>query len=72
MIDTRLLNEIVESSGVTKIWLANKIGCSRPHLYKILDGTSNVTLSEIESISEALRLTPGTRNKIFFAQKVDE
>lgn len=69
MTDTTLLNELVNNSGVTKIWLANKIGCSRQRLYKILDG-SEVTASEIQSISEALRFTSATRDKVFFAQKV--
>jgi len=70
MTNTTLLNEIIESNGVTKLWLSNKIGCSRPRLYKILNG-GEVTASEIQAISDALRLTQSTRDKIFFAQKVE-
>lgn len=70
MIDTVLLNKVVEDSGVTKIWLANKIGCSRPRLYRILEG-GNVTLAEVESLCEALGISASTRNKIFFAQRVE-
>lgn len=69
MTDTKLLKEIIEDSGVTITWLARQIGCSRPRLYKILDG-GDATASEIQSISKALRMTDSTRNKIFFAQKV--
>ena len=69
MTDTKLLKEIIDDNGVTITWLARKMGCSRPRVYKILDG-GEVTASEIQSISTALRLTDSTRNKIFFAQKV--
>jgi len=69
MTDTVLLNELVDNSGVSKIWLARKIGCSRQRLYKILEG-SEVKASEIQSISDALKFTPATRDKIFFAKKV--
>lgn len=70
MINTQLLKETIESKGVTKKWLASKIGCSRPRLYKIIEG-KDASLSEIEKISEALGLSLTMRNKIFFAQKVE-
>ena len=65
MTDTVLLKEIIKDSGVTITWLADKVGCSRPRIYKILEG-GDATASEIVAISKALRLTDGTRNKIFF------
>lgn len=68
--DTKLLKEIIDDSGVTITWLAKKIGCSRPRVYNILNGY-DVTATEIQAISKALRLTDATRNKIFFAQKVE-
>ena len=68
--DTKLLKEIIDDSGVTITWLAKKIGCSRPRVYNILNGY-DVTATEIQAISKALRLTDSTRNKIFFAQKVE-
>ena len=67
MTNTDLLKEIIKDSGVTITWLADKMGCSRPRIYKILDG-GDVTASEIQSISKALKLTDSTRNKIFFAK----
>lgn len=69
MTDTSLLKEVVDNSGVTKRWLADKIGCSRPRLYRILDG-NEVTASEIQAICDALKLSTSMRDKIFFAQKV--
>lgn len=67
MTNTELLKQVIEESGVTITWLANKVGCSRPRIYKILDG-GETTASEIQSISNALKLTDSTRNKIFFAK----
>lgn len=69
MTDTVLLNQTVEDSGVTKAWLAKKVGISRPRLYKILDG-AECTASEIIGLSVALKLTAAKRDKIFFAKKV--
>ena len=66
MTNTKLLKEVIEDSGVTISWLARKIGCSRPRIYKILDG-GDATASEIQSISKAIKLSDSTRNKIFFA-----
>ena len=67
MTNTDLLKDVINESGVTITWLANKMGCSRPRIYKILDG-GEVTASEIQSMSKALKLTDSTRNKIFFAK----
>ena len=69
MTNTTLLKEAINESGVTKRWLADKIGCSRPRLYRILEG-NDVTASEIQAICDALKLTSSKRDKIFFAQKV--
>lgn len=69
MTDTQLLNQFMMDSGVTKTWLARKVGCSRPRIYKILSG-ADCTASEIAGITEALHLTAKQRDLIFFAQKV--
>ena len=66
MTNTNLHKEVIKESGVTITWLADKMGCSRPRIYKILDG-GDATASEIQSLSKALRLTDSIRNKIFFA-----
>ena len=67
MTNTDLLKDVINESGVTITWLANKMGCSRPRVYKILEG-ADVTASEIQSMSKALKLTDSIRNKIFFAK----
>lgn len=70
MIDSQLLKQTIEEKGITKKWLATKIGCSRQRLYKIVDG-KDASISEVEKLSNALSLSPSLRNKIFFAQEVD-
>lgn len=69
MTDTKLLKDVIKKSGVTITWLAHKMGCTRPRIYKILNG-GDATASEIQAISKALKLTDSTRNKIFFAKQV--
>lgn len=70
MVDTRLLNDVVKERGVKKTWLSEKVGCCRPRLDKILRG-ENVTLAEIDALSEALNLNASLRNRIFFANNVE-
>jgi DNA transposition AAA+ family ATPase len=69
MTDKELLNQLMSNSGITKSWLARRIGCSRPRIYKILSG-GECTASEIAGISEALHLTTEQRDLVFFAHKV--
>lgn len=69
MTNTELLNEFMTESGVTKTFLARKVGCSRPRIYKILSG-AECTASEIAGITEALHLTTKQRDLVFFAKKV--
>lgn len=71
MTDAKLLLEIINESGMTKVSIAKKVGISRERLYTILEG-SECRASEIEGLSKALRLTNATRDKIFFAKKVAE
>jgi predicted transcriptional regulator len=69
MTNKELLNQLMDDSGITKSFLARKVGCSRPRIYKILGG-GECTASEIAGISEALHLTTEQRDLVFFAQKV--
>lgn len=69
MTNTVLLNEVIDSSGMTKTFIAAKMGISRPRLYKILDG-DECTVSEMLNLSNVLRLTMKQRSDIFFVKKV--
>jgi predicted transcriptional regulator len=65
MTNTSLLAELLDDSGMTKTFVANKMGCSRPRLYKILSG-ADCTVSEMISLSNILRLTNKQRKDVFY------
>lgn len=69
MTNTVLLKEVIEDSGMTKTFIADKMGVSRPRLYKILDG-DECTVTEMLSLSAILRITNKQRSDIFFAKEV--
>lgn len=69
MTNTVLLNEVIKDSGMTKTFIADKMGVSRPRLYKILDG-DECTVTEMLSLSTILRITNKQRSDIFFAKEV--
>jgi predicted transcriptional regulator len=70
MTDVKLLSEVIAESGMTKSFIAQKMGCSRPRLYAILNG-GECTVSEMLSLSNILRLTNKQKNDIFLRTKLD-
>jgi len=70
MTDNVALFNLITSSGMTKTFIANSIGCSRQHLYDILDKGIECSASEIVAFSELLRLTKQQRDEIFLNKKV--
>ena len=70
MTNIVLLRDAVNESGLSKTYIARKMGCSRPRLYRILDG-SDCTVSEMVKLSEILRLTNRQRTDIFLPKKVN-
>ena len=71
MVDYKKLKSEIDNSGMTMVAFAAKTGILRATLYKRLAGQGEFTVSEVESISETLRLTANQRNAIFFAKKVE-
>ena len=69
MTNKDLLKEAIKSSGMTKTFIADRMGVSRPRLYKILEG-DECTVSEMLSLSNVLRLSNKQREQIFFAKEV--
>lgn len=65
MTNTELLKEQIAKSGMSKTFIANQMGCSRPRLYKILEG-AECTVSEMVSLSNVLRLSNKLRREIFY------
>lgn len=71
MVDLNKLKIVIEDSGMTMVSVAAKSGILRETLYNKLSGKGEFTASEIEGIADALRLSVGQRNSIFFAKKVE-
>lgn len=65
MTNTALLEQLISESGMTKTFIANKMGCSRPRLYKILGG-ADCTVSEMISLSNVLKLKNRQRKDVFY------
>lgn len=68
MVDYTKLRETIADSGMTIVAISAKTGILRETLYNKLAGRSEFTVSEIEGLSDALNLTTGQRNSIFFAK----
>lgn len=69
MTNGKMLRDKIDSLGISITFLANKIGCSRGHVYDIIGGTE-CTASEIIKFSEALGLTKRERDNIFLQKRV--
>lgn len=70
MTDIKMLSEVISESGMTKSFIAQKMGCSRPRLYAILNG-GECTVSEMISLSNILRLTNKQKNDIFLRSELN-
>lgn len=68
MVDFNKLKATIDESGMTMVAISAKTGILRETLYNKLAGKSEFTVSEIEGLSDALNLTTGQRNSIFFAK----
>ena len=66
MTNTTLLSEAIDNSGMTKTFIADKMGCSRPRLYSILAG-AECTVSEMIKLSDILKLTSRQKTEIFLS-----
>lgn len=67
MTNSKLLQESIESSGISITFVAKYIGISREGFYKKLNGVTEFKASEIMKIAELLHLNNTTRDNIFFA-----
>lgn len=70
MVDFEKLNGAIEQSGMKVSAISKKVGINRTSLYNKISGKTEFSASEIESISDVLRLSVKERNEIFFAKKV--
>ena len=71
VVDLEMLKKVIAESGMTLVAISKKSGIVRETLYNRLDGIGEFNASEIVGLSQALGLRNSTRDKIFFAKKVE-
>ncbi len=65
MIDTKLLNDAIDKSGLKKEWIANQLGITRAALFEKINNKREFKASEVAKISKILSLTNQKRDIIF-------
>jgi len=66
MVNTKLLDSKIESSGMKVSFIIEKMGISRSAFYKKKDNKISFRVSEVYVISDLLRLTESEKQEIFF------
>lgn len=66
-MNTSMLLDKIESSGISKSEIAETLGITRQGLYNKLCGKKEFKASEVRKLSELLDLTSAEREQIFFA-----
>lgn len=70
MVNTEMLNELIDASGLKREYIAQRIGISRQALYSKILGETQFTIKEVAILSEVLGITRLTdRDRIFFMGK---
>lgn len=72
MTNSILLNYKIKVCGFRHGFLAKKLGLSRTGLYNKINNKSEFLASEIQILSDILKLSPDERQEIFFAKEVDD
>ena len=67
MTDKNALNEIIKESGVSKIFVARRLGITDTALRLKINGEREFKQSEIAKLQELFRLTNEPTASIFFA-----
>ena len=72
MVDSKLLNQKIEESGLKKTYLASQIGITRAGFYKKLNNLSEFTTGEVASLCKLLSITNlSEKESIFFVNEVN-
>ena len=66
MTNVELLRSIMDESGMTVVAIAEKSGILRETLYNRMAGKGEFKASEIQVLTQVLRLTRKERDDIFF------
>lgn len=71
MTDIKLLQQLIDDSGMKKTAIAQKSDIDRTTLYNRMNGKGEFTASEIVGLTKTLKLSRDLRDRIFFAEEVD-
>ena len=64
------LRRVIKDSGVSIVFLAQKMDCSRGRIYAIING-DDCSASEIAALSRLLHMTNEERDYIFLSESVN-
>lgn len=64
------LRKEIKDSGLSIVYLAGRMKCSRNRIYAIIDG-ADCTATEIATLSELLNMTRDKRDYIFLTKNVN-
>jgi hypothetical protein len=71
MTDSKILREKINECGYKLKYIASILGISHQGLINKLNNESEFKASEIQTLTNLLKLTTREKEKIFFAKKVD-
>lgn len=65
MTNTKMLKKAIKNSGLSVIFIAEKMGITRQTLYNRMNNKSEFLVSEIEILTQLLKLSRTERDEIF-------
>lgn len=71
MTNGSALKDDIKQSGVSIVFLAEKLNCSRNRIYAIIGG-ADCSASEIVGLSQALHMTRERRDYVFLTESVND
>lgn len=69
-MDYEGLNQVIETSGLKKSYIAEQLGLSERVFFSRVKGETQFKLDEAVALCEILRMTKMQRERIFFTRKV--
>ena len=67
MVDTQYLEKKIKESGLKKVYLAEKCGCTRQYFGMKLRNAADFRVEDVKVLSRELKLTGKEILKIFFS-----
>ena len=71
MTDTIALRSRIKASGYRLGYIAERLGISTYTLQRKIDNNSEFRVSEVDTMSKLLNMTPAEKDAYFFAPAVD-